>query len=226
MSVSPCLTSSASNFYSCTSCDTSLSSSLYLKGSLCISDPLWYLQLAATCMLTLFAILPLSKRRSVTLLRILDAVQIAAYFKYINGFIFYRTDYLYLGMRGFNPWNEGIQVISLSGDRTVPIFTTDETYVNQLIRIFGTWLVLYLMLVIVGAAKTCCGDSKLELSTFISKNSINVAAFAYCLTIQDAAFFCTNIFLAMQLSSTLDIVFLVVAIILVIVALGLLVWQF
>jgi hypothetical protein len=95
------------------------------------------------------------------LLRILDIVQMAAYFKYINAYIYYRTDYLYLGMRGMNPWNEGLSVLSVSNDRTVPIFTSDETFVNQLIRISGTWVAVITLIALIGVGKTCCGDSKL-----------------------------------------------------------------
>lgn len=125
MSCSPCSTCSPTNFYSCTACDTSISSSFYLKGTFCQIDPLWYIQLASTCMLALFILLPLFRKRSMVLLRILDIIQMAAYFKYINGYIFYRTNYLYLGMRGMVPWNEGIKMLTISNDRTVPIFTSD-----------------------------------------------------------------------------------------------------
>ncbi len=158
---SPCFACSLNNFYSCTACDTSVNASYYLKGSFCQTDPVWFLQLAGTCMLALFILFPLFRKRSMVLLRILDIIQMAAYFKYINGFIFYRTSYLYLGMRGMTPWNEGIQVMSVSNDRTVPIFTSDETYVNQLIRIGGTWIGVIVLMLLGGIMKTLCGDSKL-----------------------------------------------------------------
>jgi hypothetical protein len=60
----------------------------------------------------------------------------------------------------------------------------------------------------------------------MSKNIVNAVSLAYYITIQDTAFFCANIFIAHQFSSVLDIIFFVVAIILVLLALILLVWQF
>lgn len=125
MSCPPCLACSPTNFYSCTSCDTSISSSYYLAGTLCIIDPNWYIQLACTCTLAVFVVLPLLRKRSMVVLRILDMIQVAAYFKYINGYVFYRTSYLYLGMNGMYPWSEGLRLLTLSNDRTVPIFTSD-----------------------------------------------------------------------------------------------------
>ena len=102
---SPCLTCISKKFYSCSSCDTTLSSSYVLSGSQCIITPTWYIQLACTCLLALFIILPLIRKRSMVLTKILDIIQTVAFFKYINGYIFYRHNYLYLDMRSMSPWN-------------------------------------------------------------------------------------------------------------------------
>jgi hypothetical protein len=56
-------------------------------------------------MLALFIILPLLRKRSLVLIKIFDIIQTVAYFKYINGYIYYRRNYLYLDMRAFHPWN-------------------------------------------------------------------------------------------------------------------------
>ena len=44
------------------------------------------------------------RKRCVTLMRIFDAIQIVAYFKYINGYLPNRQNYLYLGMRSWGDW--------------------------------------------------------------------------------------------------------------------------
>lgn len=122
----PCLTcSSSSAFSSCLSCDTTVSSSFTLTGTLCLQEPTWYIQLACTCLLFLFILLPLVRKRSVVLLKIFDAIQMAAYFKYINAFVYYRRNYLYLDMRSMNPWNEGWQLLTISGDLVTPVFLNE-----------------------------------------------------------------------------------------------------
>lgn len=121
---SPCLTCISNNFYSCLTCDISISESLTLNNNLCQINPTWYIQIAGTCMLAVFLFFPLLRKRSMVLIRIFDIVQFVSYFKYINGFLIYRHNYIYLDMRSIPPWYEGFSLFSLSGDRTIPIFTT------------------------------------------------------------------------------------------------------
>lgn len=160
------------------------------------------------------------------LLRIFDMIQMAAFFKYINGFVSYRTNYLYLGMNGALSWSEGFQILSIDGDFTPPIFTTDETFVNKLIRIGCIWVGTFLIILIIGIVKTCCGDAKLELGTFISKNMGNCLSLSLYITVQDIAFFCANIFISPSFSHSLHIILFVVAILLSISLLILIPWQF
>ena len=101
----PCLTCTGTTFASCLTCDTSLNPDFTLSGSQCIIAPNWILQLACTSMLLVFILMPLLRKRSLVLIKLLDIIQTIAYFKYINGFVYYRSNYLYLDMRAMNPWN-------------------------------------------------------------------------------------------------------------------------
>jgi hypothetical protein len=75
-------------------------------------------------MLVLFILFPLLRKRSMVLTKLLDIIQTVSYFKYINGFIYYRHNYLYLDMRSVTPWNEGWQLLSFSSDLVTPVFLT------------------------------------------------------------------------------------------------------
>lgn len=157
----PCLTCSAFNFYSCKTCDLTLNSNSVLTSSQCDSLPTWYIQLACTCMLFLFIALPLIRKRSMVLTKIFDMVQTVSFFKYINGFIYYRHNLLYLDMRSFYPWSEGWQLLSFSSDQVIPIFLTEETYINKLIRIASIWGATFLIVLLVGLFKICCREGKI-----------------------------------------------------------------
>jgi len=122
---SPCFTCSVNNFYSCSTCDTTLGYNSTPNGSLCLNDPTWFIQLACTCMLAIFVFFPMLRKRSLVLTKIFDIIQTAAYFKYIAGFIYYRHNYLYLDMRGMLPWSEGWKLLSVTNDMTIPIFLTE-----------------------------------------------------------------------------------------------------
>jgi hypothetical protein len=63
------------------------------------------IQIVCTFLLIVFVLPNLMRKRCVTLMRILDAIQIVAYFKYINGFLANRQNYLYLGMRAWGSWS-------------------------------------------------------------------------------------------------------------------------
>ncbi len=122
--VAPCLTCSSSLFNLCLTCDTSINNNYTLNGSLCLESPVWYIQLAGTCMLGVFILLPLFRKRCMVLMKLFDAIQIVSFLKYLNNFIEYRKNFLYLEMRSMNPWNEGWQLLSMSNDVVSPIFTT------------------------------------------------------------------------------------------------------
>lgn len=63
------------------------------------------------------------RKRSVTLIRIFDAIQIVAYFKYINGFLQNRHNYLYLAMRSWGQWSEGWALMNVDSDLVLPVWT-------------------------------------------------------------------------------------------------------
>jgi hypothetical protein len=120
MCVDPCSTCTSTTFNACTVC---ADSSITASNGLCLYQPYMLIQIITTCMIFIFVIPPLIRKRSVTLIRIFDAIQLAAYFKYINGYIQYRQDYLYLGMRSWTDnWSEGWALISDSSDITLPIW--------------------------------------------------------------------------------------------------------
>jgi hypothetical protein len=158
---SPCLTCTATNFYSCSTCDSAVLPNSTQYGTQCLIDPTWYIQLAGTCMLFIFIMFPLLRKRSMVLTKLFDIIQMVAYFKYIVGFIYYRHNYLYLDMRAINPWNEGWKLLTLSSDSTIPIFLTEETFVNKLIRIASLWCGTIIIILIIGIVKSMCGDSKM-----------------------------------------------------------------
>jgi len=116
--------------------------------------------------------------------------------------------------------------LALSSDLVTPIFLTEETYINKLIRIASIWAIVILLVLIVGVFKICCKEGKLEFSTFASKNIANAVCIAFYVTIQDIAFFCAANFFDFSLNSTMNIVFFAVAIILAILVLILIIWQF
>lgn len=80
-------------------------------------------------------------------------------------------------------------------------------------------------MIVVGVGKTCCGESKLELTKFMSKNIVNAISLAFYLTVQDMAFFCANIFMSLQLATMLDMVFFAAALLLSLLILAVVVWQ-
>lgn len=157
----PCLTCTNPNFYSCNSCDLTINSNSILTYSQCDSSPTWYIQLACTCMLFLFIGIPLIRKRSMVLTKIFDIIQMAAFFKYINSFIYYRHNLLYLDMRSFYPWSEGWQLFSLSSDQVIPIFLTEETHINKLVRIASIWAGTFLFVFLIGVFKICCREGKI-----------------------------------------------------------------
>lgn len=222
---SPCLTCSGTSFASCLTCDTGINPDAVLSGSQCDSAPIWYIQLACTCLFLIFALMLLIRKRSLVLVRILDAVQMVAYFKYINSFVYYRHNLLYLEMRSMNPWTEGWQLLTISGDLVTPVFLNEETYLNKLIRIACIWLGLLLLLLFVSAIRICCQEGKISFTTFLQKNIKNTLCIAFYLTVQDLAFFCAANFYSPSFQTGLSIAFFCTAIIIAILAFVLLIWQ-
>lgn len=117
MCVTPCLTCTAENFYSCSTCSDP---SQVLTGSLCLTSPTIYYQIVTTCLIFLFIIPILMRKRCLTLLKIVDFIQFAAYFKLIRGYSLNRHIWLYLGMRSWGDWAEGWAIVE--GSSTTPIW--------------------------------------------------------------------------------------------------------
>lgn len=118
MCIDPCLTCSASNYYSCQTCSDHTQ---VLTGSLCITTPPVYYQIAGVCAVALFVLPILMRKRCLTLIKILDFIQLAAYFKLINGYSTNRHIWLYLGMRSWGNWADGWAIVA--GDQAPPIWT-------------------------------------------------------------------------------------------------------
>lgn len=118
MCITPCQTCTSDNFYSCLSCASTTET---LTGSLCLTTPTLYYQIVTTCLVFLLIIPVLLRKRCLTMVRILDYIQLAAYFKLIRGYTANRHIWLYLGMRSWANWSEGWSVIG--GDVAPPIWT-------------------------------------------------------------------------------------------------------
>ena len=144
----PCQTCSQSAFYSCMSC---LDSSQVLVNTLCVTTPSLYYQIATTCCILLFVLPVIIRKRCLTLIKILDYVQIVAYFKLIKGYTSVRHVWLYAGMRSFGDWSDGWSIIS--GDVSPPIWTTEEGVINKTIRIGATWAFFAVAAVLIGFLK-------------------------------------------------------------------------
>lgn len=79
---------------------------------------------------------------------------------------------------------------------------------------------------LVGIIKSMCGDSKLQFTTFMSKNIGNAAFIALNITIQDISFYCASVYYSLNFNTKMSVIFLVVAVILTIAVCFMLVWQF
>lgn len=118
--VSPCGSCQESNFYSCLSCEDGANGQ-QLVGSLCLYETTIYYQIVTTSLAIIFILPVLVRKRSLVLIKILDLIQLASYFKLIKGHAVNRNIWLYLNMRGWGDFDEGWKIIE--GDPTVPIWT-------------------------------------------------------------------------------------------------------
>lgn len=147
MCTPPCQTCFTSNFYSCLTCAPGLT----LSSSLCLTSPTQYYQIITTCLVFLFILPILLRKRGLTLVKILDLIQLAAYFKLLRGYCANRHVWLYLGMRGWGDWAEGWKLVS--GGLAMPIWTTEETVINKVLRIVATWLFFAVAGIAIGVMK-------------------------------------------------------------------------
>ena len=152
-------------------------------------------------MLIVFVLPNLMRKRSVSLVRIFDAVQTVSYFKYINGYSPNRHNYLYLGMRSWSEWSEGWDLISLTGDISLPIWTIEETVINKIIRIAIVWLGVLTVMLLMGIIKTAMGDSQITFSAYISKNLPIAFCIGFYINIQDMALIMANAYNSLVVSS-------------------------
>jgi hypothetical protein len=91
------------------------------------------------------------RKRSLTLLKIIDLIQLASYFKLINGYPFTRHIWLYLGMRSWGNWAEGWSLVL--AEQKPPIWINEEGVINKTIRIVCTWGVIVSIGAIIGILK-------------------------------------------------------------------------
>ena len=166
--VDPCQSCTSLLFNSCTSCNLSLlpvfslsSTSYTLTSSLCLVEPTWYIQLACSCMFFLFIAMPLVRKRCLVLVKIFDIVQSIGYFKYINGYVMYRHNFLYMEMRAMTPWSQGWKVATVTGDSVAPVYVNQETFANKLIRIAAVYVGVLVLVVVVGVVRICCREGKI-----------------------------------------------------------------
>jgi hypothetical protein len=152
-------------------------------------------------MLIVFVLPNLMRKRSVSLVRIFDAVQMVSYFKYINGYLPNRHNYLYLGMRTWSEWSEGWNLITLAGDISLPIWTIEETAINKIIRIVLVWSGVLTIMLLMGIMKTATGDSEITFSAYISKNLPIAFCIGFYINIQDMALIMANAYNSSIVSS-------------------------
>jgi hypothetical protein len=95
-----------------------------------------------------------------------------------------------------------------------------------LVRIFSIWIGIIILLLLIAIIKSVCGDGKIEVGKFMSKNIINGLAIAFYVTIQDISFYCANNFYNYSFSNFMDIAFFATAVLLAILAIFFIIWQF
>lgn len=130
-----------------------------LTGSLCITTPPIYFQIATICTVAFFILPVILRKRSLTLIKILDFIQLAAYFKLINGYPTNRHVWLYLSMRSFGSWADGWAIIT--DDQTPPIWLNEEGVINKSIRIGSTWVLILVITVLIGFLKVALDEKAL-----------------------------------------------------------------
>lgn len=183
-----------------------------------------YYQIATTCLIIMFILPVLLRKRCLTLVKILDYVQLAAYFKLIKGYAYNRHIWLYLGMRSWADWSDGWNIIS--GDVAPPIWTTEEGVINKAIRIAATWAFFVLVAVIIGALKVALDEKEMTFHKYMSKNLGNYFSYAFYFTLQDIAFVIAVPILNPNFTSTFNIVSFAIAIFLALLTAVVMVWCF
>lgn len=89
----------------------------------------------------------------------MDFIQLAAYFKLINGYPTNRHVWLYLSMRSFGSWADGWAIIT--DDQTPPIWLNEEGVINKSIRIGSTWVLILVITVLIGFLKVALDEKAL-----------------------------------------------------------------
>jgi ATP/ADP translocase len=115
-------------------------------------------------------------------------------------------------------------VLSIAGDLVTPVFITEETFLNKLVRVGAIWVGVMLLMLLVAVIRICCREAKIEWGIFLTRNIKNAVCIAFYVTVQDLAFFCAANFFSPNFGSALGIVFLVIAVILAILGGMMLVW--
>lgn len=158
------------------------------------------------------------------MVKIVDFIQLATYFKLIYGYTSNRHIWLYLGMRAWGDWSEGWTIIS--GDSTTPIWTVEEGIINKTIRIAATWAFFAIMAIALGALKVALDEREMTFQKYMSKNIGNYFSYAFYFTLQDIAFVIATPILNPNFSSTFNIIAFAIAIFFAVVTTVLIIWFF
>ena len=219
MCISPCQTCTDNNFYSCTSCISGTGS---LSDSLCVSETTLGFQIVTTCLMILFIVPVLARKRCLVLVRVLDMIQIVSYFKFIRAYNVQRQVWLYAGMRAWGTWSEGWQIIS--GDPGPPVWTTEEGNFDKLIRLASTWGLFLFLLLFLALLKILLSETEITMRNFMRANFGNAMTYAFYFTLQDTSFFIAVSLTTSNFTSSNDTIvcFIVALVLSVIILIGML----
>ena len=94
-------------------------------------------------------------------------------------------------MRSWGEWAEGWGMIALNNDINIPIWTTEETIINKVIRICIIWLGIITIMLIFGLLSTM-NDPALTFCTYVFKNFPIAISLGFYINIQDMTFVMAN----------------------------------
>jgi hypothetical protein len=195
-----------------------------LTGTLCIKDPTLYLQIASIVICCIVIIPFLIRKRCLTVVKIIDFIQMAAYFKLINGYPRNRNVLLYLGMRSWGDWADGWKLFA--NDQTPLIWANEEGVINKSVRIVCTWGVIIAVCVLLGFLKVALDEKTLTFSKYMNKNFVNVCSFAYYFTLQDIAFVIAIPLMNPNLTNLHNIISFALGIVFSLITIAYMVWIF
>ena len=182
------------------------------------------MQVAATSLLLLFIIPVLLRKRCVTLIRILDYVQMAALFKLVRGYTDGRQTWVYLGLRGWGMWEEGWQIFDT--DQTVPVWINDEGVLDKAVRV-GSFTGLFIIFsILFGVVRSALDEKNMTFEKYMKANIGNLVSFAFYYTLQDTSFVAATVLLNPSFSSKTHIIGFGVGLFFVVLIIAMMAWSF